>query len=449
MLALPLFCGCGGAPPPIPPPPSNAALRGSPRFHESPDADGKQRRPRERTPTAAERAIVRDLMTRAERLRRLRFREPVPVVVQNQDAVIAYIEEELNSSTFERAKTIYMALGMVSAELNVERELTETLAEQVVGYYDARRRQLVVRDDVFAGLLSAQRSREANGAREVLLHELIHALQDQHLGLQPLLNMAAHSDRLNAYRALVEGDATLATAGFSAQMQGKDLRTLVTDPAGLRGLSAAIRKAAVASPRLSKAPAILREPLLFAYCDGLQYVAHLWAAHNSFAGINAAHRAPPLTTEQILHPLRPARLSEALELKPNPALLAAHYELIAEDTLGELELGIFLQQANANDAARSAADGWDGDRVQVYRHRSGTTAALWLTRWDDVVDAREMAHAAERVLRAPVEQFGSLTSGLKATQRYVVIVRGVPATLVEPSLRAALSGQLDRPAAAN
>lgn len=403
----------------------------------------------QRMPTPAEQAVINSLMGQAEVLRALYFRAPVPVVIENEGAIIAHVEHELRTAAFERAKLIYRALGMISPKLDVAAVLTATLAEQIVGYYDAQQQRLVVRDEVFAGLLRGNSDEGARAAREVLLHELVHALQDQHLGLRTDVDDDESSDALNAYRALVEGDATLTTAALTAQASGKDLRSLASDPARLRGLTASIRKAAMASPLLSHAPTILRDPLLFAYCDGLRFAAGLWTEHGSFAGIDAAHRKPPRTTEQILHPKRVPAGAAPLRVGPNSALIAAHYELMTEDTLGELELGIYLGQANPGDAARSAADGWDGDRVQIYRHRSGALAALWLTRWDRPREAREMARAAQRVLSAIDGQALAGRVGLRVQDRHVVLVHGVPGELVNPSLDAALIGQLDRPAAAN
>ena len=52
----------------------------------------------------------------------------------------------------------------------------------------------------------------AGEAEEVarVVHELVHALQDQHLGLSQAMEQERTTDAENAFGALVEGDATLA-----------------------------------------------------------------------------------------------------------------------------------------------------------------------------------------------------------------------------------------------
>src|SRR4051794_40842582 len=66
------------------------------------------------------------------------------------------------------------------------------------GYYSTREKTLYVYDDI-----------KGNYERGVLIHEMVHALQDQHFGLDRLHETAFGSDAELARAALVEGDATL------------------------------------------------------------------------------------------------------------------------------------------------------------------------------------------------------------------------------------------------
>ena len=58
---------------------------------------------------------------------------------------------------------------------------------------------------------------EREELRLVLAHELVHALQDQYLPLDSILDATANNDRLTAAQAILEGQATLASiAGAGA-----------------------------------------------------------------------------------------------------------------------------------------------------------------------------------------------------------------------------------------
>src|SRR5262245_14221662 len=67
---------------------------------------------------------------------------------------------------------------------------------QTQGYYSPTEKTLYVYNDV-----------KGNYARGVLIHEMVHALQDQHFGLGKLHQQTFGSDAELALAALVEGDA--------------------------------------------------------------------------------------------------------------------------------------------------------------------------------------------------------------------------------------------------
>src|SRR5262249_50709272 len=65
----------------------------------------------------------------------------------------------------------------------------------IQGYYDTRTKALYLYDDI-----------KGNYQRGVLIHEMVHALQDQHFGLARLHAASYSSDQELARAALVEGD---------------------------------------------------------------------------------------------------------------------------------------------------------------------------------------------------------------------------------------------------
>jgi len=381
--------------------PENDQLAGAP-----PGATPTASRASRRVPSLREAQVITELMRAAERVRNLQFVRRVPVLVENRERITEYVSTQIEEEELERARVVYTALGLLPENLDVRALLLRLMGEQVVGYYDADEKHLVVRDDIMRGF--AQQNDHESGAqselaeaRIVLLHELVHALQDQHLKLSEHIHAERDTDASNAFHALVEGDATLAMIGYALEREQVPLHRLTGNPAQVRSFSDVVRRSPLAGSELEQAPAIVRVPLLSSYVDGLAFCASLHG-RGSFSAVDAAHSEPPSSTEQVLHPERFAQLDAptVVQLQVLPELDSAGYEVVREDTLGELELGVYFGQAGTQEDAKRAADGWDGDRIRVYSRAGYPTAVVWLSVWDTVHDAEQAQTAAERVLSA-------------------------------------------------
>jgi len=181
--------------------------------------------------------------------------------------------------------------------------------------------------------------------------------------------------------------------------------------------------ALVRGEKLDDAPAILRVTLVAPYLRGLQFVAAV-QGRGGWPAVNNAHRRPPTTSEQILHPEKffAREPGEEIEIPENKQVLAAGFKRIEEDTLGELELSVYLGQAGPSDTDDEAAAGWGGDRLAVYA-RGRRTAVIWWTTWDTDTDAKQAFRAARSVSHK-----GSRTR-VERRGRSVLIVKGLPAKL--------------------
>ena len=411
------------------------ALSGLPDDRPPSGARGDQPgRASRRTPTPRETRVIGELMRAAERVRHLRFARPVPVLVENRERITQYVSTQIEEEELERARVVYTALGLLPRDLDVRALLLRLMGEQVVGYYDADAKHLVVRDDVMRGF--AERGKRKNAdenalaeARIVLLHELVHALQDQHLQLSQHIHIERDTDAANALHALVEGDATLAMIGYALEREEVPLHRLTGNPAQVRSFSDVVRHSPLAGSELEQAPAIVRVPLLSSYVDGLAFCASLHG-RGGFDAIDRAHSAPPASTEQVLHPERFALPDEPtkLDLPDVPALGDAGYEVVREDTLGELEMSVYFGQAGPLEDAKRAAAGWDGDRIRVYRHAEAASAVVWLSVWDSEPDAQQAQVAAEFVLRSGDSGVRARSAVYRQGSR-VLVLRDLPTAL--------------------
>ncbi|MEM7435679.1 MAG: hypothetical protein AAF436_11050 [Myxococcota bacterium] len=431
VLAAAIACGAPAtvvAPPEVAP----AAITEEPPPRETPDTRGSETEGatsgNTRPATPRERAAIERLAHAAESVRQLRFNEAITIEVEDETAIGESLREQVEPEELERARKLYGALGLVDPSADLEQMFSDVLAEQVIGYYDPDAQRLVIRDDVIAGLAGGSEPTEIEEARLVLVHELVHALQDQRLGLSESYDVERTADADNAFRAVIEGDATLAMLANTLRGQGIPLSAATRGIEQMGGFIDA--DAFVQGEKLDGAPAIVRVTLVAPYLRGLQFVAKVHSV-GGWPSVNRAHRRPPTTTEQVLHPQKylDGEPAEGVRVPDIPALIDAGYERIAEDTLGELEIAVYFGQGLESGTNEVAARGWAGDQVAIFA-RGDDTVAIWWTTWDTEQEAIVATKAAKRVApRRP-------TSLTERRGRALLIVRDLPPGLHKPVRRA-------------
>jgi hypothetical protein len=397
---------------------SNRASRDEQSGHaDAPDQQVGRSRPA--SPT--ELAIVEGLMHETESLRGLRFLAPVEVRIEDRAAMRAYVDRALDDEQLRRATRRYLALGALDENLDVRALLVSVMEEELVGYYDPKKKRLAVRSDIARelGMASthgvsssgeppvATRSERSLTWRATVVHELVHALQDQHFGLGTTIEQKRSTDADNAFGALIEGDATLVMLGYTVQLAGESLDTLAQHPE--RVLSAMSRSPDQLTGALRKAPALLREPLLFRYREGAHFCAELYR-DGGWARVDAAHRVPPSTTLSVRNPRR------YLDRSPEPSLRLPEvswlhergYEAVDDDVLGGLELSVVLETAGVE--AEYIVSAWRGDRYLVLEHQA-KDVSLWWLHFATSATARNVGEAFER-LHDPARRVARKASSL-------------------------------------
>lgn len=340
------------------------------------------------------RARAAELLPEVERLSGLPAREALRLGVRSRADLEAFLEDELEEQfAGERMRNVvraYARFGLVPDTLDLEPLLSRLLLEQVAGFYDPASDTLFVVEGISAELVDG-----------VLVHEMVHALQDQYVDLDSLVEATRQrNDRGMAVQAAIEGHATFVMYEWMlGQMTGGSV-DLSRMPRLSESLdSDALASAGVEMPELQQAPTVIREQLLFPYVSGLDFIQVRWAGADG--RVPPLGDALPLTTEQILHPERWGAPEVA---PPAPlefsAAVSGQWSEVYSDGLGEVDTRILLREFLADrDRADAAAAGWDGD---VYRLLEGPDgeALVWVTRWDTEAEAAEFARAMEGVREA-------------------------------------------------
>ena len=338
------------------------------------------------------RRLAAELLPAAELRSGLPARGPIQLATRSREDLeaflVAQMAEQLPPDRLEAVVRTYARLGLVPETIDLEPLLRSLLLEQVVGYYDPARDTLYVVDRV-----------DESQIEPVLLHEIVHALQDQYVDLDSLMQANLETnDRGTAAQAAMEGHATFAMLEWQLAALTGGSADLTALP-GLEGLLGddPLAAAGIEMPVLDEAPAVIRESLLFPYLGGLVFLQKHWAG--PWGRVPPLGPDMPVSTEQVLHPekFEPGRVDWPTDVRFLEAPPAGWTEVYT-DNLGELETRLVLREflPDREEADRAAA-GWDGDRFRLLDGPSGEVF-VWATVWDTDRDALEFETGVRRAL---------------------------------------------------
>ncbi|MEA4908834.1 MAG: hypothetical protein VB089_14515 [Anaerolineaceae bacterium] len=317
------------------------------------------------------RSVPRSLLTRQE---------------LEQHVLDDFLSDYTPQEALENAIT-WNAFGLLPADFDLYNLYQAVLGEQVAGFYDSRTQQMyVVSDAGFDGL-----------ARMTYAHEYTHALQDQYYHLLDGLKVddehcAQETEYCAAVQALIEGDATLTelfwTYRYSTPQDQQELLDFYQD---------------FESPAFDSAPVAIQSDFLFPYQQGLEFVQSLFD-RGGWATVNQAFAAPPVSTEQILHPdSYPLDQPVQVELPDLQPVLGEDWVQLDRSVLGEWYSYLVLSSGWQPDArlseseAKQAAAGWGGDAYQVFwQPHSGEVVLVQRWLWDTTADLDEFWQAMTR-----------------------------------------------------
>ena len=340
-------------------------------------------------------ARVQALLPQVAALRGLEFKSEVSAEIVSDAEVRNYLTARIEK--FDRAgdldatERLYKLLGLVDADVDLLALLYDAIEEQVGGFYDPESGNFYILDDVPPSTLEA-----------IAVHELTHALDDQHYELdQRLEAVQSSSDRSFVASAIHEGTAMLVMMRHAIELAA---RGEAVDPAAAG--------AALPQEALAKLPPVMLRQLIGPYVLGWTFLVRgdmtVLADGVPAADIARAYDDGPVSSEQILHPEKywdAATRDDPtpLEITDVASILDDRWSRAYETDLGELQLALVVDPAPSLDVnsmvgaeawTHPAAAGWDGDLWQLWQ-AGGRSLAIGLTVWDSDADAREFAAAVE------------------------------------------------------
>jgi hypothetical protein len=363
--------------------------------------------------------------TQASALRGLEFEHAVKLEWissgQIPDVIRGELEGMLTPEDARRYRDAYAALGVVPPDLDYVATMLRLQADSLAGLYSPRRKTLYVLDT-----LSDEDPNALPGQSVIVVHELVHALQDQHFPelLDLLVSLRRQDDVVGAVSSVLEGDATFTMLGVGVQSGGPDARDARMAE---RVHHAMLAEAARTDGTMAGAPRLLRESMIFPYAWGTPRAARSFAAAGN-AGLDGALRDPPLSTRQLLVPSDTAPV-EFVRLPENEIAtrVAVRGCTLGDDNVaGALTLRVLFEDYAPDVDGDALVRGWRGDRfLQIACAES--PELVWLTRWDSPASAQRFASAYREI--AP-----GVAAHAPLAGRPEVVVRDRTALVVTPGL---------------
>jgi hypothetical protein len=320
-----------------------------------------------------------------------------------EDYLKAKFEEDQSARRMQRDEIVLKKFGLLDRDFALKPFLLALLKEQIEAYYDSKDKTVYMLDWV-----------DIEEQKPVLAHELTHALQDQHSGLEKWsdqtpddvsLNSSGDSDHLakdemdTALQAVVEGQATAVMMDYILKPMGK---SLVKDPEVMDFVKQQMA-ASQDSPVLARAPLLLSEALVFPYREGLSFEQDVWMDQGQTAAFAGTLDHPPTSSWEIINPREyEKRHLPAIPLLPNiHPLVDKLYKPYDIGQMGQLDVRILTQLFGGDQTSRDLTPAWDGGLYWAGQRLSAKTAAeqastgsiaiFYLSAWKNAASAQAFA----------------------------------------------------------
>ncbi len=363
----------------------SALLQAGPAAEEpkAPDADAK-----------SVLARIDDMRRDVERIMGLQALRPIPHDVLSREQINALVTERIdedgNAEDLRQEELFLEVFGFVRPGFDLGAEVVNTLTEQATALYDYKSKKLYLSTWTPDDMLEF-----------ALVHELAHAIADQHFNLGKYVGKSKSADGDLARSAVIEGQASWVMTEWVMQQSGRSLLTNNSLAAAAAGAS---RFEVASYPVFSSQPLYMQASMLFPYTDGLLFMQ---AALREFGqeGMSRPFELAPLSTQHIL---APETYFEGREpVKPDlPKWRSKGFERTSRGDIGQHDHLVLIRQYVGDRAAERIAPRWRGGRYEILQNESRSRAVLrYASEWADPAAAKRFFGLYRRVLEGKSDRF--------------------------------------------
>jgi hypothetical protein len=281
-----------------------------------------------------------------------------------EERLLADLEEARED--IELQQRLLEALGLVESGVDLFEAHRQLLGEGVLGFYDPETDELVVRGAELTPYV-----------RETIVHELVHAHDDQWFELHRPEYDERDDEIGFGFAAVVEGNARRVEEAWTATLSEAERAERDAEEARF-GLEA----------DLGGIPLILLEMMVAPYELGEPLVSDLVERGGELA-VEEALTTPPTTSEQVMLPEKLAAGEGGVAVEEPPAT----GEVVDGGVFGMLLIQLMVGRSVPGSEAFAAADGWAGDRYVAWETPDGATCVRVDVRLDSPGDVFELLGA--------------------------------------------------------
>jgi hypothetical protein len=339
-------------------------------------------------------------------------------------AIRAEMKKDYPGPLLQHKQAFLKMIGALPPNSDIEKDTIRFVQSGVAGFYIPREKTLYVRKD-FSNFLR----------RIILAHELVHAIDDQYLDLQGIMDrIGTNEDAGFAAMAVLEGSAREIEQAYMADefdrigfLGGIGVMVELLPMLMIEMVSPWSQSNQMASMPRYYLTTLAR------YTQGTRFLRYgVKTRQEPIEDLlkQLAKKMPP-TSKMILHPdlywhpdrqIAPTRIQDSAVEK---ILAKVKLKSIHKDTVGELlcalvttpgHYGMTLEQMiddddMANPWTNKAATGWGSDRFFLIEpaQDSKTFRGIWITTWDKQSDRTEFESAYRQ------HRFNSMANGQAVT----------------------------------
>ena len=372
-------------------------------------------------------AKVDDMLAILSEITGFELRKPIDREVITRDEIRKLVETriaEASSPEQIRLDELFLKLfGFVDDEFALQEQLVDVLTEQATAIYDFKTQKL------YLATWTPEDMQEF-----ALVHELAHALADQHFSLDKYLKESKGADSDIARAAVMEGQASWLMTEYVFQERG---RSLSTNRVAAIAAASASRYEAENYPVFSAAPLFLRETMLFPYVEGLLFQQAVVEKRGK-GGFREVFERPPLTSQHIMDPEAYFARRKAVHPRLPKAKPGRGFKKVARGEVGQIDHHVLLKQYFSEGDADSLAPRWRGGHYHILENKTKDRAVLvYASRWQD---AEAAAHFFDLYRQVCKKKWRSVVvesetpqrvTGASETGGFVLTLRGTVVSSIE------------------
>lgn len=340
---------------------------------------------------------VDEMVTELSQITGWKVERRVPSEMLSKEKFRKYVDSRMKESAtadeVHAEETVLKMFGFVPPNFDLEKETVDLVSEQAAAYYDYTKKRLYILDS----------TEEGAEQRVALVHELAHALADQHHPLGKYLKKGSpDDDAATARQAVMEGQATWLTWAYMSQHNGGKAEVA---PELIDQLTRSVGADGTDFPVFTNAPLYMKESLVFPYNQGLKFQDAIYHKLGRAAFDQVFSRAPD-STQQILHPkayldregpenVTPPELKMFVGKKE-----AKRFRLRLEGSLGEFDHSVLLRQYVDAKLGADAASHWRGGGFRLFENKSEKFPVItYVSDWDSPESAHRFFGLYQRVMK--------------------------------------------------